>query len=216
MGGEFGELDPLLGKVCQFEETFLELSGFLAVFVKLSNFLLADNLGFEPSFDNVPPNIFHAVNEKILQIALFKNIVDILRLLLAELSLQPFKSKLLLCDGVVVIGFQCLNVVENLILDVLFFHARLKNEIDELLELDVFSWNFAITALDVVQVLGGFVPVVSYGSTAFSRLKRLAHTSSPRQSMLLVLHEILLDQSLTILNRIHFDLLCLLVNIGTR
>ena len=85
-----------------------------------------------------------------------------------------------------------------------------------MLELDVFSWNFAITALDIIQICSGFIPVVSYGSAAFSRLKRLAHASSPCQSMLLVLHQILLHQSLAILNRVDFDLFWLLVNIGTR
>ena len=51
---------------------------------------------------------------------------------------------------------------------------------------------------------------------AFSRLKRLADASSPCQSMLLVLHQILLHQSLAILNRVDFNLFWLLVNIGTR
>lgn len=85
-----------------------------------------------------------------------------------------------------------------------------------MLELNVFSWNFAITALDIIQICSGFIPVVSYRSTAISRLKRLAHTSSPCQSMLLVLHEILLHQGLTILNRIDFNLFWLLIDIGTR
>ena len=150
MGRELGELDSLLRKVSELEETFLELSGLFAVFVKLSDFLLADDLGFKSSLDDVSSHIFNAVDEKVLQVASFKDIVDIFGLLLSKLSLKPFESELLLGNRIVVVGLQGLNVVKDLKLDVLLLHARLKDQIDELLEFDVFGWNFAITALDVI------------------------------------------------------------------
>lgn len=150
MGRELGELDSLLRKVSELEETFLELSGLFAVFVELSDFLLADDLGFKSSLDDVSPHIFNAVDEEVLQVASFKDIVDIFGLLLSKLGLKPFESELLLGNRIIVVGLQGLNVVKDLKLDVLLLHARLKDQIDELLEFDVFGWNFAITALDVI------------------------------------------------------------------
>lgn len=150
MGRELGELDSLLRKVSELEETFLELSGLFAVFVELSDFLLADDLRFESSLDDVSPHIFNAVDEEVLQVASFKDIVDIFGLLLSKLGLKPFESELLLGNRIIVVGLQGLNVVKDLKLDVLLLHARLKDQIDELLEFDVFGWNFAITALDVI------------------------------------------------------------------
>ena len=76
--------------------------------------------------------------EKVLEVASLDDVVNILRFFFPELTPQSFSSYFLLLDRFIVVRFQGLYVVKDFKFNVFFLHFGFKDQVNELLELNIF------------------------------------------------------------------------------
>lgn len=205
---ELAELHSVLGEVRELQETLLELPCLLAVLIELADLLLAYDLCFESPFDDVAPDILHAIDEQVLKITPLNNIVDILRLLFPQLVPHSFYSDLQVLDGLGVVCLESLSVVEDLKLHVVLVHVRVEDEIDKLLELDILRWNVPVTALGQTGSTLRLCSLVCFHRA----LEALALSSSFHCR---VIHKVLLNERLRVLYVVDRLIVELLLDIGT-
>jgi hypothetical protein len=77
-----------------------------------------------------------------------------------ELLLQSINLKFEVFDGVCVVGFKHLQVGFNFCLDLLLAHLGAKEQVDELVELNVFSWDICVPAYRPASL--GLVSLVAF------------------------------------------------------
>ena len=110
MRSKFSKFYPLLSQISQFKQTFLKLLSLLRVFIKFANLFFANDLSLKSPLDNIPPDLFDAINKQAFQVSPLDSLINILRLLFFDVSFQPLISDFDVFYGLGVVGLQGLDV----------------------------------------------------------------------------------------------------------
>ena len=135
------DLNLVLGHLSQFEQTRLEVFGFLGALVDTLQLLGVQNLSLETPLHDVLASLLYTFDEKILKVVLLLDLTDFyVVLLFGKLVLQLSRSLHILncCD---VVSLKELNELNDLILNILRMHTRIENEGNELLKLNILGWD---------------------------------------------------------------------------
>ena len=150
MRSKFSKFYPLLSQISQFKQTFLKLLSLLRVFIKFANLFFANDLSLKSPLDNIPPDLFDAINKQAFQVSPLDSLINILRLLFFDMPFQPLISDFDVFYGLGVVGLQGLDVGQDFIFHIFFLHFRIQDQVYEFLEFNVFCWHVPITR-DFVQ-----------------------------------------------------------------
>ena len=113
--------------------------------LSLANLLPRINLCSQSASDDVAAHVFHAVNKQLFQLLLLHGIVHSSCLVLNYLTFQLLVGRRHGLNLFVVISFEHLNVSSDLSLDSFIVNSRVKHDLQELLKLQVFSGNPAVS-----------------------------------------------------------------------
>ena len=150
MRSKFSKFYPLLSQISQFKQTFLKLLSLLRVFIKFANLFFANDLSLKSPLDNIPPDLFDAINKQAFQVSPLDSLINILRLLFFDVSFQPLISDFDVFYGLGVVGLQGLDVGQDFIFHIIFLHFRIQDQVYEFLKFNVFCWHVPIPR-DFVQ-----------------------------------------------------------------
>jgi len=144
--GEIGDLDSVLSQFCKFQQTLLKFSCFFGVLLNLLVLFLIHDFIFESSLHNTFSNFFNTFHKEAFKLILLADLIDFFKACLLILLLFLVNDNSEVLNGLIVICFQKLNVLENLFFDLFTSHLRLVDEVNEALELQVFCWNELVSA----------------------------------------------------------------------
>lgn len=102
------------------------------------------NFIFKSASHDLLPNFFNTLDKKRLQIILFNFCVCLVTNQLLLRLFIFFDHVLKLSDQLVVVGFERLNVLDDVVLHVVRCHLRLKNLSNESFKLHVTRWNLLV------------------------------------------------------------------------
>jgi hypothetical protein len=114
--------------------------------VLATNFLSGVNLSSQSSSDDVAAHVFNTIYKKLFKLFLFHSLVNTSSLLLGHLTLKLLVSSLHCLNLLVVISFKHLNVSSDLGFDSFTVDSRVHHNLNELLKLQVFSWDSSVSA----------------------------------------------------------------------
>ena len=143
---EVADLDAVLGELGQPKQTLFELFGLLRALVKLLELLPVVDLILEASLHDLLPHLFDTLDKEGFQFIAFRAHVDSLSHHSLLLFLLLVNDGLQVSDGVSVARLERLHVLDDLLLHVICGHARLKDQVNELLELHIPSRDVSVAA----------------------------------------------------------------------
>jgi hypothetical protein len=131
----------------QFQQTLLELLGFLSVFVDLLELFLVIDFVLESSFHDIFSNLLNAFYKQILKLVFLAHLRNFVKV--AFFILDSFLVQLIFefSDGISIVGFQGLNILDDLSLNIFLVHFGFVNQINKLMEFQVLSRNVLVSTL---------------------------------------------------------------------
>jgi len=104
------------------------------------------NLVFEAPLHDLFAHFLDALDEQRLQLVSLRTHVDPLgNHLLGRLFLSV-DDQLQVANGISVAGLESLHILDDLLLHIVLLHARLEDQVNELLELDILSRDALVAA----------------------------------------------------------------------
>jgi hypothetical protein len=137
----------VFGELGQFQQTLLELLGFFSVFVNLLKLLLVIDFVLESSFHDVFSDFLNAFDKQILKLVFLAHFSNFVKITFLILNFFLVKLIFEFSDCVSIVGFQGLNILDNLSFNVFLVHSRFINQIDKLMEFQVLSRNVLVSTL---------------------------------------------------------------------
>ena len=107
--------------------------------------LFIEDLVFESAFHDVFSYFFNALNKEPFQLVLLGDFLYLFKVQLLIFTLFFAKVVFQQSDCVIIIGFHCLNILGDFILNIVLLHSGFEDQLDELIEFSVFGWDVAIT-----------------------------------------------------------------------
>lgn len=115
--GEVGDLDSVFGQLSESQKTLFKLLGLLGTLLHLLELLAVVNFILKPSLHDLFPNLFDAVDKQCFQLVLFSCLVYLVCVNLLLMSTLSVNQRLKVSDGVRVACLECLDVLDDFLLD---------------------------------------------------------------------------------------------------
>lgn len=117
------DLHPILRQFSQLEKALFKLTRFLGILLNLLIFLLVHDLVLQPAFHYSFPDLFNTLNEQLFKFVLLAHFVDAFETGLLGLLALFIEQNLQITDGLVVVGLNNLEILDDLFLYIFLAHV---------------------------------------------------------------------------------------------